>query len=285
MEPISTLYEREPVPLETLPPALATAHGGGLSIPPRGEGELPYFIANFVETLDGVVSYNAPGQTGGGVISGDNQQDQMVMGLLRALADVVIIGTSSLHHDANHLHIPSFIFPPFAAEYETLRTQAGKREPLPMTVVVTASGQINLNDATFHVPELRTLIATTTRGYAHLAQQPLPPGAVIKVIEPVGDDTANGVSPRGLLALLAREYGVRTALYEGGPTLLASFLTEHLVDELFLTLAPQLAGRSAASYRLGLVEGHAFMPEDAPWATLLSVKLAENHLLLRYKIK
>jgi riboflavin biosynthesis pyrimidine reductase len=135
-----------------------------------------------------------------------------------------------------------------------------------MSVVVTASGQINLNDATFHVPELRTLIATTTRGYAHIAQQVLPSGAVIRVIEPIGNDAGDSVSPRGLLTLLAREYGVRLALYEGGPTLLASFLRERLVDELFL-------------------EGRAFTPEDAPWATLLSVKLAGSHLLLRYKLK
>ncbi len=89
---------------------------------------------------------------------------------------------------------------------------------------------------------------------------------------------------RGCAHLLAREYGVRVALYEGGPTLLASFLGASLVDELFLTLAPQIAGRDGQHSRLALVEGHAFMPKDAPWETLLSVKLAGSHLLLRYRI-
>ena len=83
---------------------------------------------------------------------------------------------------------------------------------------------------------------------------------------------------------LLRDYGVRVALYEGGPNLLASFLTEHLIDELFLTLAPQLAGRSQDMHRLSLMEGHAYQSDEAPWTTLLSVKQAESHLLLRYKL-
>ena len=58
-----------------------------------------------------------------------------------------------------------------------------------------------------------------------------------------------------------------------------------IVDELFLTLAPQVAGRDSDLHRLSLVEGHAFMPVDALWATLLSVKLADSHLLLRYRLK
>ena len=41
---------------------------------------------------------------------------------------------------------------------------------------------------------------------------------------------------------LRAEHGVRSLLCEGGPTLMGALLHERLVDELFLTLAPQLAG-------------------------------------------
>ena len=41
---------------------------------------------------------------------------------------------------------------------------------------------------------------------------------------------------------LRAEHGVRALLCEGGPTLMGALLHERLVDELFLTLAPQLAG-------------------------------------------
>lgn len=281
MKPIITLYEREQAPIETLPLVLAAHYGGGFLLPDKAHDNRPYIIANFVETLDGVVSYNQPEQTGGGVISDDNEQDQMVMGLLRATADAVIFGSSSLRDDANHLHIPSFISPNFADEYATLRTHLGKQEQLPISVIMTASGEVNLHDSTFHTLGLRAIIATTAKGYEHLSRQTLPEQTEVRVIE--SKDTAeHRVSPSDVLALLKRDYGVHVALYEGGPNLLASFLAEHLIDELFLTLAPQLAGRSQDTHRLSLIEGHAYQPENALRATLLSVKQAESHLLLRY---
>ena len=56
----------------------------------------PHVFSNFVTTLDGVVSLNTKGHASGGDISGFNAQDRMVMGLCRAIADVVIIGTGTL---------------------------------------------------------------------------------------------------------------------------------------------------------------------------------------------
>ena len=280
MEPLITLYEREHVPSNTLPSTLATLYGGGFALSMLEQQDRPYVIANFVETIDGVVSYNAPGQTGGSVISGDNKQDQMVMGLLRAYADVVIIGTSSLREDANHLHIPATIAPDYANDYAELRTRLGKQEKLPMTVVMTASGDVSFEDKTFCTPDLRTVIATTQKGYDALAQKTLPQGVDVHVIGT--HDSSSGVAPADVLALLAREYGVRIALYEGGPNLLSSFLKAQVVDELFVTVAPHLAGHSQNTHRFSLVEGYAFQP-DQMWSTLLSVKLAGSHLLLRYK--
>ena len=284
MQPLVTLYERETVSPDTLTPLLTTLYDGGFVVPERATAERPYVIANFVETLDGVVSYNAPGQLGGGAISGNNEQDKMVMGLLRARADAVIFGSSSLRADSPHVRIPSSITPTLATDYNTYRQRLGSSEQLPMSVIVTASGQIDLQEPTFHTQGLRAIIATTEQGYALLAQRELPSSTEVRVIPSQADGSEKGVSPEGVLTLLAQEYGVRVALYEGGPTLLASFLATHVVDELFLTLAPQLAGRSAALHRLGLVEDRAFLPKEAPWATLLSVKLAGSHLLLRYRL-
>ena len=87
-----------------------------------------------------------------------------------------------------------------------------------------------------------------------------------------------------MLRLLADDYGVRVALNEGGPLVLASFLAAGAVDELFLTLAPQLVGRTLATPRRALVEGVAFSPADAPNAQILSIKQTGNHLFLRYAI-
>jgi riboflavin biosynthesis pyrimidine reductase len=282
MNPIVTLYEREHVSIDTLPMTLATLYGGGFALPPRVTHERPYVMANFVETIDGVVSYNAPGQTGGAAVSGDNKQDQMVMGLLRAYADAVIIGTSSLREDANHVHIPATISPDYADAYAELRTRLGKQTALPISVIITASGDINFEDNTFHTPGLQAVILTTEQGQDALREKLVPQGVAIHVV-PSPMSSEHGVSPADALTLLAHEYNVQVALYEGGPNLLSSLLKAQVVDELFVTVAPHLAGHSQDTQRFSLVEGYAFQPNQA-WATLMSVKLAESHLLLRYKI-
>ena len=55
------------------------------------------------------------------------------------------------------------------------------------------------------------------------------------------------------------------------------------VDELFLTLSPQIAGRMSDGMRPALVQGTEFMPECAPWFQLFSVKESADHLYLRYQ--
>jgi riboflavin biosynthesis pyrimidine reductase len=284
VDPITTLYERLPAPPESLPPPLAARYGGGLALPERGPGGRPYVIGNFVETVDGVISFNEPGHASGGDISGFNDPDRFVMGLLRARADAVIFGSGTLHQDPGAVRTAPLIFPDLADEYAALRRQQGQRTPHPLNVVVSASGRVDLNEPTFHQPDLRALIATTAAGQARLAGAALPPTTEVRAIP--GDARAEqpdaGVDPAGLLALLGREYGVRLALHEGGPHLIAAFLAAGLLDELFLTLAPQFAGRDGASQRPALLEGHAFAAGAAPWADLLSVKRAGEHLFLRY---
>lgn len=70
-------------------------------------------------------------------------------------------------------------------------------------------------------------------------------------------------------------------LVEGGPYLFGDFLAEGMLDELFFTLAPQVAGREDASVRLGLVGGRVVAPEHPLWATLVGVKRGGRHLFLR----
>ena len=86
-----------------------------------------------------------------------------------------------------------------------------------------------------------------------------------------------------MLRLLYAQLGVRRLLHEGGPTLFGQFLAAEAVDELFLTLSPQIAGRKANAVRPGLVQGTEFIPTGAPWFKLLSVKQMAEHLYLRYQ--
>lgn len=281
MEPIVTLYEREAAPAATLPAELAEVYGGGLLVPEGHPDGRPYVLVNFVETLDGVISYELPGQSGGGPISGESEGDHAVMGILRAVADAVIFGSGSLHEDSGHVRTPAFVYPPLANAYAALRQRLGKIAPQPLSVVVSASGKVNLAEPTFHTPDVRALIVTTEDGAARLAHASLPPTTEVRA---VAADEHGGVQAVALLDLLASAYGVRVAVHEGGPRSLAPFLRAGLIDELFLTLSPSLAGRARGVARLALVEGLAYAPKEVPWATLLSAKLAGSHLLLRYHL-
>lgn len=88
---------------------------------------------------------------------------------------------------------------------------------------------------------------------------------------------------RALLAFL-RERGFGLVVSEGGPTLFGRLLAAGAVDDLFLTVAPQLAGRSEVPGRLGLVEAVGFPAGLAPWARLRSVMRSDDHLFLRYAL-
>lgn len=95
--------------------------------------------------------------------------------------------------------------------------------------------------------------------------------------------TQGRIDPLAILRLLSSQFGVRTLLHEGGPTLFGQFLAAKAVDELFLTLSPQIAGRKNDSFRPALVQGVEFVPDRAPWFQILSVKQKAEHLYLRYR--
>ena len=103
IDSIVTLYERELAPASSLPAVLAKHYDGGLVLPEPAPGARPYVFSNFVETVDGVISFLEPGHAGGGDISGFNEADRFVMGLLRARADAVIFGSGTLHQDTGHV--------------------------------------------------------------------------------------------------------------------------------------------------------------------------------------
>ena len=74
----------------------------------------------------------------------------------------------------------------------------------------------------------------------------------------------------------------RLILAEAGPQLMATFLAERLLDELFLTLSPQVAGRDGSTERPGLASGVSFAPDDPRWGALVDVRRGGSHLFLRY---
>lgn len=77
--------------------------------------------------------------------------------------------------------------------------------------------------------------------------------------------------------------GHQSVLVEGGPTLLASFLKEGLIDEVFLTIVPKIYGTKSGQ-TLTLVEGYLFPKNSTKKLKLISVRTINSELFLRYKL-
>jgi riboflavin biosynthesis pyrimidine reductase len=103
-------------------------------------------------------------------------------------------------------------------------------------------------------------------------------------VQVLGADESGRLTAQAIVDQLHAGFGARLVLCEGGPSLLGQLVGARLIDELFLTVAPQLAGRDGKADRPALIEGFAADAGAAPQATLLSVRKAGDHLFLRYRI-
>jgi riboflavin biosynthesis pyrimidine reductase len=257
-----------------LPPELLTLYGR-IGFPlHRGR---PYIMSNFVSTIDGVVALDAPGKAIGDVISGSSEHDSAVMGLLRSIADVVIVGAGTLRASPRHIWTAARICPALAPAYDALRRSISNT-PTPLNVIVTARGDIDRSMSVFVSGEVQVLIVTTQEGEKKVTHMGMP--SWVQVIAP-GD--RQHLSARDILeAVEMVRPSCRVYLIEGGPHLMGDMFAEGKIDELFLTLAPQVAGRDTSDERMGIVAGRMFPPELLQQGTLVSVKRAASHLFLRY---
>ena len=259
----------------SLPAALRSRYDGDLVVP-LVDGR-PTVIGNFVSTLDGVVAFDRDGSNGGGEVSGFFEPDRFVMALLRGLADVVMVGAGTVRADPRGRWVAQSVHPSSAAEVASWRREMGLA-PNPTTVVVSRSGDVDLGHTGLAHPDIPVLLVTTESGRRRLQDR----GAVPSNVE-ILDNGTNAVDPAWLIAELGRR-GARVVLSEGGPHLIGELIGASLLDELFLTVAPQLAGRSApGDERLALLEGVSFAPDTAPWAELVDLRVAGSHLFTRYR--
>jgi riboflavin biosynthesis pyrimidine reductase len=80
-----------------------------------------------------------------------------------------------------------------------------------------------------------------------------------------------------------RGRGLEVLLCEGGPHVIGQLIEDRLLDEMFLTVSPVVAGRGDEP-RLGMVEGVELLPAKGAWSKLLSVRRHGEYLFLRYKL-
>lgn len=188
----------------------------------RAPTERPLVAVNFVASVDGRATVG--GRSGP---LGDESDRELFHGL-RERVDAILAGTGTLRAE----RYGRLIRDPEARS----RREAAGLAPEPLACIVTRTGHVPWDIPLFDEPAARVLIfsAAEVRAPACAAQLQL-----IR-LDP-GQTTLTTVLRR-----LRAEHDVRALLCEGGPTLHGALLHEGLVDELFLSVAPKLAGGGTA---------------------------------------
>lgn len=227
--------------------------------------------SNFVSSVDGVVALGAI-PSAGSVISGRYPADRFLMALLRACADAVLIGAGTLRGTPGHHWTPEHVFPDLAESFARLRHKLG-RKPEPRLVLLTRRGDFDMS----HPAISGGATVLTTREVAKSLRSRLP-----ETCDLIGSgETDVDLSP-AINELRSRGHDV--VLTEGGPHLMGGLIKQRLLDEMFLTISPVVAGGDAGE-RLGMVAGVEFLPDMGAWGKLLSCRRHSDYLFLRYGLR
>ena len=140
------------------------------------------------------------------------------MGLLRAMADVVLVGAGTVRAAPTHEWTPRRVHRRSAELYATWRHDLGIADPQPTTIVATASGALDLRHPGLSAPDVPVIIATTDEGADRL--RAADPGPNVRV-EVASDD---GQVPAAGLIEIAAAAGARLVLCEGGPHLIGDLI-------------------------------------------------------------
>ena len=252
------------------------------SAPPRCRLEEEYGAAlvlganrvavNFVSTIDGVTSFGL-NDDDSRAIGGGVPADRLLMAMLRAVAGVIVVGAGTLRATLHHQWAPQTLAPDRSADLAELRAASGRPEKPAPLLVVSGSGSLPAEADAIARPAVPVHVLTSAGLTGAGEVQSAPRTAAAEPIE-----------PGAIVAAARRLAGGGPVLCEGGPHLFGSLLAGAVPIDLFLTVAPQLAGRTGGPrQRRGLVEGVA-LPPFARSGSLRSVRRAGDHLLLRYAI-
>jgi riboflavin-specific deaminase-like protein len=191
---------------------------GDLRLGERVHDARPWVVTNFATTTDGRATIE--GRSGA---IGD-EGDLEIFRRLRTQVDALLVGTRTL---AIERYGRAVRRPELRAAREALGLA-----PEPLVATVSRSGELPLDIPLFAEPDANVVVFTTPD-----APEPRCAACVTTVRLDPGELTLTTALRR-----LRADHGVRSLLCEGGPTLMGALLHEGLVDELFLTLAPLLAG-------------------------------------------
>lgn len=196
--------------------------------------------ANMIASLDGAA-------TTGGVSGGlGGPGDRQLFAVLREVADVIVVGAGTARAEG------------YGGARMTVaqraRRQARGQAEIPPIALVTRSGDLRPDLPVLTDSEVPPLVLTCAAAAPGVR-------ARLGARAEVWDCSAAEPGQVDLGVALSRlaDRGLHRILTEGGPSLLGTFLDQHLLDELCLTVAPLLVGGSAGRVAVGAAEAATAM--------------------------
>jgi riboflavin-specific deaminase-like protein len=223
----------------------------GLDLAANAHDRRPYVVTNFAITLDGHATIH--GRSGA---IGSDADTRMLVGL-RAKADAVMIGAGTLRVERYGRIVPD--------PDQRARRERDGLPPDPLAVVVSGRLDLPWDAPLFTEGAGRVLIFTASETEAPETE------TTVEIVRHPG-----AVDLDAALTQLRTEQGIRALLCEGGPTVHAQLIEAGLIDELFVTHAPKLAGGEGP----GLVAGLPELERPLELAWLLE---QDGELFARYR--
>jgi riboflavin biosynthesis pyrimidine reductase len=250
----------------------------------------PHTYLMFVTTIDGTAVPLESGQRGGSEIAlrhlkanpiaAGGLTDNRALQYGWATADAVLGGAGILRDN------PAATWYPRDKDLQDLLTKGARK---PIRAVVTGSGEVDLNHPVLNPKkdEWRPVIFTTEKGEEKLKNQAkeirVRGDRSLRVLKTyaIGDasvDLAKAVS------ILREEYKTKLLDIQGGPILAGQMVKTMLVDEVRLTVSPQIMGdlNSEGKRRPSFVAGLHFGLDDSALAELAGIGVSGSHIFLRY---
>lgn len=230
----------------TVAEQLATLDLKELALPER-----PYLLLNFATTLDGRAAISGRS----GPIGSDT--DTEMLQRLRTRVDAVMIGAGTMRAEryGRMVSDPSF---------RAYRERTGLAHD-PLAVIVSNRLELPWDAGLFTDGGGRVVVFTASE------QDPPETATPVTLVR-----HPEGVDLEQALAWLRAERGIRSVLCEGGPTLHGRLREAGLADELFLTIAPKIAGGEGPR----VLEGALPDVDEVELAWLLE---SEGELFCRYR--
>jgi riboflavin biosynthesis pyrimidine reductase len=214
----------------------------------------PFVAVNMVTTLDGRASVRGSTKDLGSEI------DSELLLKLRRRFDAVVVGAGTIRAERYGRIVKD-------AEGRARREQIGLA-PDPLTVILSNSLELPFDAPIFTCGAGRILVFTSS-------DRSVPETPTALRIERI-----NGpVLVEDVLRHLRERCGVRAVLCEGGPRLFAQLEAAETVDDLFLTISPELVGGESS---LRILEGVLAEPRRKRLEELLE---HEGELFARYRVR